>query len=157
MLKRIGMALLTLLIIVFLLFLLVRIMPGNPFPSERMNAQQIANKRAELGLDDPILTQFWNYLTKLLQGDFGKGTSLYNGAPIKTVLATCVSNSFRIGAAGHAGRAAAGHLRGAASWTLSGSLLHCLFDSGRLRSLLCVSNLPAIQLRLSDSPAPLFL
>ena len=96
-LKRIGMALLTLLIIVFLLFLLVRIMPGNPFPSERMNAQQIANKRAELGLDDPILTQFWNYLTKLLQGDFGKGTSLYNGAPIKTVLATCVSNSFRIG------------------------------------------------------------
>ena len=29
-LKRIGMALLTLLIIVFLLFLLVRIMPGNP-------------------------------------------------------------------------------------------------------------------------------
>ena len=42
-LKRIGMALLTLLIIVFLLFLLVRIMPGNPFPSERMNAQQIAN------------------------------------------------------------------------------------------------------------------
>lgn len=93
-LKRIGMALL---IIVFLLFLLVRIMPGNPFPSERMNAQQIANKRAELGLDDPILTQFWNYLTKLLQGDFGKGTSLYNGAPIKTVLATCVSNSFRIG------------------------------------------------------------
>ena len=94
-LKRIGMALLTLLIIVFLLFLLVRIMPGNPFPSERMNAQQIANKRAELGFDDPILTQFWNYFTKLLQGDFGKGTSLYNGAPIKTVLATCVSNSFR--------------------------------------------------------------
>ena len=48
-------------------------------------------------MDDPILTQFWNYLTKLLQGDFGKGTSPYNGAPIKTVLATCVSNSFRIG------------------------------------------------------------
>ena len=54
-LKRIGMALITLLIITFLLFVLVRIMPGNPFPSERMNAIQIANKRAELGLDDPIL------------------------------------------------------------------------------------------------------
>ena len=158
-LKRIGMALLTLLIIVFLLFLLVRIMPGNPFPSERMNAQQIANKRAELGLDDPILTQFWNYLTKLLQGDFGKGTSLYNGAPIKTVLATCVSNSFRIGGLSVLLGTLVGLLPRlcAASWTLSGSLLHCLFDSGRLRSLLCVSNLPAIQLRLSDSPAPLFL
>lgn len=95
--KRVGMALLTLLIIVFLLFVLVRIMPGNPFPSERMNAQQIANKRAEMGLDDPILVQFWNYITKLFQGDFGKGSSLYNGAPINTVLFTCIQNSFRIG------------------------------------------------------------
>ena len=64
--KRIGMALLTLLIITFLLFLLVRIMPGNPFPSERMSAEQIANKRAEMGLDDPILTQFVRYLKNLL-------------------------------------------------------------------------------------------
>ena len=96
-LKRIGMAFLTLLIIVFLLFFLVRIMPGNPFPSERMNAQQIANKRAEMGLDDPILVQFGRYMWKLLHGDFGNGTSLYNGAPIKTVLSNCVKNSFRIG------------------------------------------------------------
>ena len=96
-LKRIGMALVTLLIIIFLLFMLVRIMPGNPFPSERMNDVQIANKRAEMGLDDPIPVQFWNYMVKLLQGDFGNGTSLYNGAPIKTVLGTCVENSFRIG------------------------------------------------------------
>ncbi|MBR1584571.1 MAG: ABC transporter permease [Clostridia bacterium] len=96
-LKRIGMALLTLLIITFVLFLLVRIMPGNPFPSERMSAEQIANKRAEMGLDDPILTQFVRYMGNVLQGDFGKGTSLYNGAPIKTVLSTCISNSFRIG------------------------------------------------------------
>ena len=96
-LKRIGMAVLTLLIIVFLLFFLVRIMPGNPFPSERMNDQQIANKRAEMGLDDPIPVQFVRYLWKLLHGDFGNGTSLYNGAPIKTVLSTCVKNSFRIG------------------------------------------------------------
>ncbi|MBQ8137281.1 MAG: ABC transporter permease [Clostridia bacterium] len=96
-LKRIGLALLTLLIITFLLFLLVRIMPGNPFPSERMNAEQIANKRAEMGLDDPILRQFIRYMGNVLQGDFGKGTSLYNGAPIKTVLSTAISNSFRIG------------------------------------------------------------
>ena len=96
-LKRIGMALLTLLIITFLLFVLVRIMPGNPFPSERMSAEQIANKRAELGLDDPVLVQFGRYMANLAHGDFGKGTSLYYGAPIKTVLGQCISNSFRIG------------------------------------------------------------
>lgn len=95
--KRVGMALLTLLIIVFLLFVLVRIMPGNPFPSERMSAEQIANKRAEMGLDDPILVQFGRYMASVLQGDFGKGTSLYYGAPINTVLSTAISNSFQIG------------------------------------------------------------
>ena len=95
--KRVGMSLLTLLLIAFVLFVLVRVMPGNPFPSERMNAEQIANKRAELGLDKPVPVQFWDYLVRLLQGDFGRGTSLYNGAPIKTVLSGAVSNSFRIG------------------------------------------------------------
>ncbi len=95
--KRIGMALATLLVIIFVLFVLVRIMPGNPFPSERMSATQIANKRAEMGLDDPILLQFVRYMKNVLRGDFGKGSSLYNGAPIKTVLSSCVSNSFRIG------------------------------------------------------------
>ena len=96
-LKRVGLSLLTLLVITFVLFVLVRIMPGNPFPSERMSAEQIANKRAELGLDDPILVQFGRYLTGVLHGDFGKGTSLYYGAPIKTVLGQCISNSFRVG------------------------------------------------------------
>lgn len=95
--KRIGMALATLLVIIFVLFVLVRIMPGNPFPSERMSATQIANKRAEMGLDDPILLQFVRYMKNVLRGDFGKGSSLYNGALIKTVLSSCVSNSFRIG------------------------------------------------------------
>ena len=95
--KRIGMALATLLVIIFVLFVLVRIMPGNPFPSERMSATQIANKRAEMGLDDPILLQFVRYMKNVLRGDFGKGSSLYNGAPIKTVLSSCVYNSFRIG------------------------------------------------------------
>ena len=96
-LKRVLMAFITLFLIVLLLFILVRIMPGNPFPSERMNAEQIANKRAEMGLDDPVLVQFVRYIFNVLHGDFGKGTSLYYGAPIKTVLSTCVKNSFRIG------------------------------------------------------------
>lgn len=96
-LKRIAMAAVTLLIIVFLLFVLVRIMPGNPFPSERMSAEAIANKRAEMHLDEPILTQFLLYLGGLFKGDFGNGSSLYYGAPISTVLSTCVNNSFRIG------------------------------------------------------------
>jgi len=96
-LKRLAMSVLTLLLIVFVLFVLVRIMPGNPFPSVRLSAVQIANKRAELGLDDPILVQFGRYMANLAHGDFGKGTSLYYGAPIKTGLGQCISSSCRIG------------------------------------------------------------
>lgn len=96
--KRVIMAIVTLLIITFVLFLLVRIMPGNPFPSERMSAEAIAAKRIEMGLDKPILVQFGEYIKNIfVSGSFGKGSSLYNGAPIATVLPKCISNSFRIG------------------------------------------------------------
>ena len=49
------MSVLTLLLITFVLFVLIRIVPGNPFPVERMSAEMILQKRAELGLDKPIL------------------------------------------------------------------------------------------------------
>ncbi len=97
-LKRLGLAILTIFIITLVLFILVRIMPGNPFPSERMSAEQIAAKRMEMGLDDPIVVQFFNYIKNIIvNGSFGKGSSLYNGVPIKSVLPACISNSFRIG------------------------------------------------------------
>ena len=96
--KRVIMALITLFIITFLLFLLVRIMPGNPFPSERMSDEAIEKKREEMGLNDPILVQYKNYISGIIRtGSFGKGSSLYNGAPISTVLPKAMNNSFRIG------------------------------------------------------------
>ena len=95
--KRIATSAITLVLIIFVLFVLIRIVPGNPFPVERMSAEMILQKRAELGLDEPILVQFVNYISLLLQGSFGNGTALYNGAPIKPILFTCLGNSFRIG------------------------------------------------------------
>ncbi len=95
--KRILMSALTLFVIIFVLFVLIRIMPGNPFPVERMSAELILQKRAELGLDKPILIQFADYISMLLQGSFGNGTSLYNGAPIKPIMFACLENSFKVG------------------------------------------------------------
>ena len=126
--KRIGMALATLLVIIFVLFVLVRIMPGNPFPSERMSATQIANKRAEMGLEDPILLQFVRYMKNVLRGDFGQFLSHRRaGNPDR-----------------HGLRAPAGRLRGAAPGQVSGWLLHRVFHCGRVRALVCISDLPAI-------------
>ena len=91
------MSVLTLFIITFVLFVLIRIVPGDPFPVERMTAEMILQKREELGLNKPILEQFVNYMSMLLSGSFGNGTSLYNGAPIKPIMLACLENSFKIG------------------------------------------------------------
>ena len=95
--KRLIMSILTLFAIIFVLFILIRIMPGNPFPVERMSAEMILQKRLELGLDKPILVQFADYMKMLVHGSFGNGTSLYNGAPIKPIMLKCLENSFKIG------------------------------------------------------------
>ena len=95
--KRILMSALTLFIIIFVLFVLIRIMPGDPFSVERMSAEMILQKREELGLNKPILIQFADYLSLLASGSFGNGTALYNGAPIKPILTACLMNSFKIG------------------------------------------------------------
>ena len=95
--KRILMSVLTLFVITFVLFVLIRIMPGDPFPVERMSAEMILQKREELGLNKPILIQFADYMSLLASGSFGNGTSLYNGAPIKPILTACLINSFKIG------------------------------------------------------------
>ncbi len=63
----------------FIIFMMVYALPGDPFATacgERAcSPQYIAARSAELGLDQPILVQYWNYLTGLLQGDFGETVS----------------------------------------------------------------------------------
>ncbi|TDC22667.1 ABC transporter permease [Streptomyces sp. 8K308] len=59
----------------FIIFMMMYALPGDPVRAlwgERApDEAQMAAMRESLGLDDPILVQYWNYLTGLLQGDFG--------------------------------------------------------------------------------------
>ncbi|WP_049569334.1 ABC transporter permease [Streptomyces sp. SBT349] len=59
----------------FIIFMMMYALPGDPVRAlwgERApDEAQMAALRADLGLDDPILVQYWNYLTGLVQGDFG--------------------------------------------------------------------------------------
>ena len=51
---------------------------GDPtylFVSERASPEEIEATRAKLGFDKPLYVQYFNYVIKLLQLDFG--TSLY--------------------------------------------------------------------------------
>ena len=64
-------------------FLLVGMLPGDAARSllgQNATEQQIFEVRQELGLDQPLIVQYWNWLVNALQGDLG--TSLINKAPV---------------------------------------------------------------------------
>lgn len=60
-------------LLVTLVFLLMRVI-GDPIQAAlggRLSPAQIAERKAEAGLDRPILTQYLEYLAGLVRGDFG--------------------------------------------------------------------------------------
>jgi oligopeptide transport system permease protein len=71
--RRLLVAIPTLLILVILSFILMQNSPGSPFQTEKgMPAEVMANIRARYGLDESLLLQVWHYLTKIvLHFDFG--------------------------------------------------------------------------------------
>lgn len=71
-LKRIGVAIPTLFILVLLSFLLMQMAPGSPFTGDfNMPPEILANLEAKYHLDKPLWQQFAYYLKDLLQGDLG--------------------------------------------------------------------------------------
>ena len=72
-LRRILVAIPTLLILIIISFLLMHAAPGGPFTSERpLPAQVLANIEAKYGLDDPLYIQLWEYLQGIIfHFDFG--------------------------------------------------------------------------------------
>lgn len=74
--RRLGHAAVTLLVAVMLIFVSVRVLPGNPLLSQfgqHTDPQQMEQIRAHLGWDQPIWKQFVDYAGNvLLRGDFGE-------------------------------------------------------------------------------------
>ena len=61
-------------IVAVLVFLMLRLTPSDPaaiIAGDYANDQQIAEIRKQLGLDQPILSQFGIWITNVLRGDFG--------------------------------------------------------------------------------------
>ncbi|HPY40080.1 MAG TPA: ABC transporter permease subunit, partial [Thiolinea sp.] len=62
-------------------FLFVRLLPGDPITiltGERgVSAERRAEMVAQLGLDKPLIVQYFNYLKHILQGDFGQSLSTH--------------------------------------------------------------------------------
>ncbi|UPA09045.1 ABC transporter permease [Borrelia nietonii YOR] len=62
----------TLIVIIFLCFLIMRLAPGNPFDSEKPIDPQVKEKLMQkYHLDKPFYMQAYYYITNILKGDFG--------------------------------------------------------------------------------------
>ena len=60
------------LIAVTICFFILRLAPGGPFDGERaLPPTVLANLRAHYNLDQPLITQYFLYIGRLLQGDLG--------------------------------------------------------------------------------------
>lgn len=81
--RRILIAIPTLLIVLTITFVLIRIAPGDPAEvrlGDYASKEAVEALRAEMGLNKPIWIQYLDALKGLLQGDFGR--SMVNGRPI---------------------------------------------------------------------------
>jgi len=96
-LKRIGMAILTLIVILFLLFILLKLMPGSPFNDEKLSVDARAALYAKYGLDQPIYVQFFKYLINVIQGDFGVSYNISKNTAITVLIGNRLWTSIRIG------------------------------------------------------------
>ena len=86
--KKLGMMLLTMLIVSFLAFLAFQVIPGDPtdiiLGTEATEAQR-EMLRAQLGLDRPFFVRYFDWLFSFVRGDFG--TSYSYSMPVSDMLA----------------------------------------------------------------------
>ena len=94
--KRILLALFTILLICIITFALMNAIPGGPFNREKaLSEATIAALNARYNLDKPLPVQFFLYMKNLLHGDFG--VSLKNGREIKDIIGESFPVSCRLG------------------------------------------------------------
>jgi len=74
-------------VVATIVFLLLRLAPGDPaaiLAGDAASPEHIAEIRARLGLDQPILVQFAEWIGRLLHGDLG--TSIISNQPVTTLI-----------------------------------------------------------------------
>ena len=95
---RLALAPVMLWLIASLVFLLLRVAPGDPIDAllgTRAPESARAALRAQLGLDQPLLQQYGTFLGKLLHGDLG--ASLTNQQPVTDVIRQSLPASLELG------------------------------------------------------------
>lgn len=84
--KRILVAILTLLLIMTITFFLMNAVPGSPFLTEKSTPEMIARANAKYGLDKPLIVQLFNYVKNYLHGDMGTSLKMQEGTAVTKII-----------------------------------------------------------------------
>lgn len=100
--KKVLTAIVLVLLVSFLVFILMQFLPGDPATialGESATAEEIEEYRNEYGLNDPVLVQYWNWISNIiLHWDFGK--SILNARDVTEYISIRLPNSVSIGLPG---------------------------------------------------------
>jgi peptide/nickel transport system permease protein len=98
-LKRLGLAIITLFLLSVIVFVAAQVLPGNvarrilgPFADQAA----VDNLNRDLGTDKPLLTQYWNWISHFVQGDLG--SSLAYHVPVSSLVGDALVHSFKLAA-----------------------------------------------------------
>lgn len=98
--RRLLLAIPTLLLMLTVIFVLVRLVPGDPaiaILGDQANEESLRALRAQLGLDQSILAQYLDFIAKALTGDFGR--SLSTGRTVMAEVAVVLPYTLELTAA----------------------------------------------------------
>ena len=73
--KRLALLVIIIIFVSIATFFLVHLLPGNPATTilgPNATAQNVATVNHQLGLDKPVLVQYWRWLTSALHGNLGQ-------------------------------------------------------------------------------------
>jgi len=85
--RRLLLGLVTLFVTSVLIFAATQVLPGDAARSilgRSATPESLAELQRQLGLDKPVVTQYWEWISGVLTGDLG--TSLANGLPVTEVI-----------------------------------------------------------------------
>lgn len=80
-----------------LVFLILHLAPGDPamiVAGPTAPPDVVENIRTQLGLDQPVLVQYWRYISNALRGDLGR--SILTRRPVSEEVATAFLNTFEL-------------------------------------------------------------
>ena len=95
--QRLVQAIIVLTGVVLLTFVMLRIIPGNPIETmmgEHADSATIERMTAEMGLNQPLIVQFFRYISSAVRGDFGTSYSL--GKPVSELMGNAFVNTLTL-------------------------------------------------------------